>query len=437
VDSTYRGIYFGGLNPNTYLKATEFHHHYNGLYLNNTAVISSQTLYGNRWNNTSISFQAYNANTQGFQLSTFFVDTIIGSVYMPVNNIQGWFSHLSGNTFRCSNSLVCSTTPVTLTDSLLNAMIANGTLETNGYVNESKAIAEEYLFRQLKEDSVLIEQDSVYAAFMAEKTGDATEYLYDAEEYLRVAYNYDSVYINLIDSAKQQIELLADSINCIRENSCSGDVELLTTEISFLYQTIRNIEILREASMTNNLINARLINDIVLPDNLPQENAKIMNEIEANYLESGNSVQYLSANYSEIYSIAQQCPYAGGPAVEKARSFIALLNDTMAYNDDARCLQNGIFRLADDTIRSVVPNQIIVQPNPANNEVSIILKGNFEGLCYIQIKNAMGEEILFSQMNCVEKQKVIDVSNFAQGVYSVKINVNNITFLSSKLVIIR
>ena len=440
VDSTYRGIYFGGLNPSTYLKATEFHHHYNGLYLNNAANISWQTLYGNRWNNSNLSYQAENANVLGYTSSLFYVDTTLGNVYVPVNNIpgqNGWFRHLDGNTFRCSNSLVCSTTPVTLTDSLLNTMIANGTLETNGYVNESKAIAEEYLYRQLKEDSVLIEQDSVYAAFMAERTDEATAYLYDAEVYLKAAYNYDSVYINLIDSAKQQIELLADSIICIRENSCSGDVELLTTEISFLYQTIRNIEILREASMTNNLINARLINDIVLPDNLPQENAKIMNEIETNYLESGNSVQYLSANYSEIYSIAQQCPYAGGPAVEKARSFIALLNDTMAYNDDARCLQNGIFRLADDTIRSVVPNQIIVQPNPANNEVSIILKGDFEGLCKVQIRNAIGKIVLTDEMNCKDSVHKINLSNISQGIYIVKVNINNNTFFNTKLVIIK
>ncbi|MBE7510764.1 MAG: hypothetical protein HS118_11360 [Bacteroidia bacterium] len=36
------------------------------------------------------------------------------------------------------------------------------------------AIAEEYLFRPLMEDSTLIEADSAYAAFMAEKTGEAT-----------------------------------------------------------------------------------------------------------------------------------------------------------------------------------------------------------------------------------------------------------------------
>ncbi|MBE7510161.1 MAG: hypothetical protein HS118_08215 [Bacteroidia bacterium] len=223
VDSTFRGVYFGGINPSTYLKATEFHHHFNGLYLNNAAVISSQTLYGNRWNNANISFQAENANTQGYQLSTFYVDTILGSVYVPINNIPSWFKHLDGSTFHCSNSTVCSTAPVALTDSVLNLMIANGTLDSEEYVAESKAIAEEYLFRQLMEDSTLIEADSAYAVFMEENMGEPVEYLYNTEEYMRAAYEYYSVYSNLIDSCNLQIALIADSINKLEElQLCNG-----------------------------------------------------------------------------------------------------------------------------------------------------------------------------------------------------------------------
>ena len=206
---------------------------------------------------------------------------------------------------------------------------------------------------------------------------------------------------------------------------------------NFLNQTINNITIQREATLNDNLNEAELQNDYVVNGELPETNSKLINEIEIEYLERGNDIQYLIDNYSGILAIASQCPFAGGAAVERARSFIALLNDTIAYNDDNICLQSGIYRYANDTVRTVEENKIIIQPNPASNEVSIILKGEFEGLCNIQIKNAMGEEILFSQMNCAEKQRMVDVSNLAQGVYIVKVNVNNITFLNSKLVIVR
>ncbi len=443
VDSLYRGISFGGINPSTYLKATEFHHHYNGLYLNNSAVISSQTHYGNRWNNANNSFQAENANTNGYQLSTFFVDSTLSNIYKPTHNISGWFLHLDGNTFYCYNSSVCATPPSALTDSALNAMIANGTLESVDYAEESKAIAEEYLFRQIMEDSTLIEADSAYAAFMEENMGEPVEYLYNAEEYMRAAYSYDTVYSNLIDSCKLQIKLFTDSINMYSSGTGVGTTNsdsLKTTwfyKVNFLNQTINNINLIREAMLAGNAANAKLINEIVVPDNLPQENTKYMNSIEANYLERGNDIQYIADNFSGIYSIASQCPYSGGPAVEKARSFIALLNDTIAYNDDNICLQSGIYRFASDSAKTIEESKIIIQPNPASNEISIILKGNFEGLCSVQIQNVIGETVLTDEMNCKDSIHKINLLNIPQGIYMVKVNVNNSTFVNTKFVIIK
>lgn len=206
---------------------------------------------------------------------------------------------------------------------------------------------------------------------------------------------------------------------------------------NFLNQTINNITIQREATLNDNLNEAELQNDYVVNGELPETNSKLINEIEIEYLERGYDIQYLIDNFSAILSVAQQCPYAGGNAVIRARVWISMINDSIEYNDNAVCLQSGIYRLGVDITSEKINDEIIIQPNPASNEVSIILKGEFEGLCNIQIKNAMGEEILFSQMNCAEKQRMVDVSNLAQGVYIVKVNVNNITFLNSKLVIVR
>jgi len=65
---------------------------------------------------------------------------------------------------------------------------------------------------------------------------------------------------------------------------------------------------------------AELINDIVVPENLPQENTQRINEIEIQFQESGYDIQVIIDNYVEIFAIASQCPYAGGPAVERARA---------------------------------------------------------------------------------------------------------------------
>jgi hypothetical protein len=133
-----------------------------------------------------------------------------------------------------------------------------------------------------------------------------------------------------------------------------------------------------------------------------------------------------------------QCPYVGGGAVERARSMIAMVNDSIVYNDSYTCLQSGIYRMAkSDSLIDDSNNKIIIQPNPASNEVNIVLKGMYEGLCNIQIQNSVGEIIFIEQMNCKDSIYKINTSKFPQGIYIVKVNVNNFDFVNSKLVIIR
>jgi uncharacterized repeat protein (TIGR01451 family) len=445
VDSTYRGVFFGGPNPGTYLKGTEFHHHFNGLYLNTSSNISLQPMFGNRWNNTTWSFQAENANTNGYANSIFFVDTTLSNVYKPSNNIpgqSGWFQHYSGYTFYCSGTSICTSPPPALAVADLEEMIATGSLESVDYAEESQAIAEEYLYRTLEEDSNLILEDSAYVQFMLEKQDDAVGYLYDAEEYMRAAYQSDSVYLNLIDSCYHRIDVLKDSITYLEGNQPANFETIhdqLIFAIEFIAQTIQNIQIQREATMSGNLADAQLINDLVIPDNLPQENTQYINDIEIHYQESGYNIDVIRESYTGIFAIASQCPYAGGPAVERARAFIALLNDSASYDDDNVCLQSGIYRTAgvDSSNSKNDFKAINIQPNPANDKVTINLIGKFEGLCNIEIKNTLGKTVLQKQMNCKEAVSVLDISAFAPGIYTIKINVNNSNFINSKLVVVR
>lgn len=442
VDSVYRGVYFGGVNPNTYLKGTEFYHHFNGLYLNSSSNISFQTHFGNRWNNSTWSFQAENANTFGFANSRFYVDSSLSTIYKPANNIAGWFQLTAGSTFYCSNSLVCSSPPPALTADSLEIMIANGMLESEDYAEESQAIAAEYLYRLLEEDSTLMLEDSSYVQFVLENTGETIGLLYDVEEYLRAAYEFDTVYINLTDSAYQQITNLNDSIIWLEEHQ-PANWETLREQhinsINFLNQTIQNIQIQREAMLNGNLQDAELINDIVVPENLPQDNTQRINEIEIQFQEQGNDLQVIIDNYAEIFAIASQCPYAGGPAVERARALLALLNDSIFYDDDNVCLQSGIYRSAGiDSMMSKNEVRLInINPNPASNSVTVSLIGKFEGLCNIEIKNSIGETVLLKQTNCENSVNNVDISKIAAGFYTIKVSVNNSNSANTKLVIVR
>ncbi|MBV6454529.1 MAG: hypothetical protein FNNCIFGK_01785 [Bacteroidia bacterium] len=208
---------------------------------------------------------------------------------------------------------------------------------------------------------------------------------------------------------------------------------------NFLNQTINNLYIVREATLNDNLNEAELQNEYVVNGELPEINTAYINEIEIEYLERGNDIQYLIDNYSGILAIASQCPFAGGAAVERARSFIALVNDSVYYDDENVCLQSGIYRMANvDSEKINNSNSIIIKPNPANDKVEVLLNGDFgDGLCKIEIRNSIGETVMVIEMNCKEKRKIIELNKLTQGVYSININANNILQSITKLVIIK
>lgn len=202
---------------------------------------------------------------------------------------------------------------------------------------------------------------------------------------------------------------------------------------NFLNQTINNITIQREATLNNNLENAELQNEYVVNGELPEINTAFMNEVEINYIERGNDIQYLIDNFSDILAIAQQCPYYGGEAVYRARAVLELINDSLVYNDDANCLLYGIYRQGQTTTYNDL--NIIVKPNPANSYVSIRVNcvddTNFE----TEILNSVGQSVLRNILQC-NKENIVKLNSLQQGIYTVVVKTTDKTEYF-KLVIVR
>jgi hypothetical protein len=271
---------------------------------------------------------------------------------------------------------------------------------------------------------------------MEENQSEPVAYLYDAEEYLRAAYQYDSTMMALIDSCNLQITILTDSLEKLYVEGLDDLVEQVIYTIGFLNQTINNINIQRESIITDNLANADYMNEFVVNGELPETNAAAVNDIEIYYLETGQDKQVLIDNYNELLSIAQQCPFVGGSAVERARSMISIINDSVIYNDDYICLQSGIYRIGRDTVSEKVNDEIIIQPNPAGDYITITAKSINAENCKIEIINNLNQIVLSKQLNC-NNQERIDVSKINQGLYAVKIILNDNLIKVQKLIITR
>ena len=138
--------------------------------------------------------------------------------------------------------------------------------------------------------------------------------------------------------------------------------------------------------------------------------------------------------------IKTQCPYTGGPAVERARSYIAMINDSMEYFDDDVCLQVGVYRSesASNIISSLhFTNKVTIIPNPAGNQFEIILNSNQEGICKVIIRNSKKQLIYNNKFPCDENSLQVSSDNWAPGVYMISVLIDNSFTEIQKLVIVK
>lgn len=310
------------------------------------------------------------------------------------------------------------------------------------FVPESKMIAQMDLFEELKEDSILKNSNAVFGNFVNDKENESIGYLYKSNEKLKDLDNF---------SVQQQATLsFADSIISIYMN----EIKTLDS-ISANDSTVNNAQA-RENLMNNlatqliakeNVINqvlttnvakiadAMSFNSLASATGLPDDNMKFINGINTLYLQHG--IDSLNTYYQQILSVAAQCPQAGGKAVYTARSFVSLLNDSITYDDENNCLQQGYYRLSVTDSSAMQATDVALIPNPADETTQIILNKKYEGVCKVSITDAYSKTVYVNEFDCKQQKLYISTKGFSQGVYHVRISINNNYIKTAKLVIAR
>lgn len=440
VDGHYRGIWFGGncsLSDSNF-RGNTMQNNFEGLYLNNMAVIGVQTRTGNLWSNYSGSKGARCANGSGYLSSIFFVDFSIPAE-KPSFAPTGWFFNQPGSIFSCG-SYCTNLLSRKNNDNSYQQMVASDSSLTSAFIPENKNIAKQGLFEELSLDSDLRNSDTLFANFYTANENGSLGKVFQAKENIKEAKELtpsDSYLIALSDSL---IKIKKDSISIMDKNtsfySSSNYFAVrsnLIVSLNTLLQTKANILLQNDIKVEANLDSANAIASSIIPTELPEENWKFIQQMQVLYEKHG--IDGLRNYYSQILSISQQCPFAGGRAVAIARNFVELFNDRMIYDDDLTCLQNGIYKVIQQNVSN--EEEVRIMPNPANNfiEVQFDKETNLTD-CDLQIMNSLGEVVL--QKNLYEKNtKRINVSSLTNGVYIVHIKKSNSIEFNSKLIIVR
>jgi hypothetical protein len=183
----------------------------------------------------------------------------------------------------------------------------------------------------------------------------------------------------------------------------------------------------------NEIQDAAMKNQNLVPVELPEIDAAIINEIYTLYETDGEIP--IEQELSTILSVANQCPYAGGKAVYQARALVHLFTDSVQYNDEAVCLQSGIFRVGEENKE----NQTLsfsLSPNPAKEKVRVNFSLKVDEPFTIQLLDITGREIKCQSFATSAKVE-LDITALPSGMYIVRASIPDSKQLSQKLTVIR
>jgi hypothetical protein len=207
-------------------------------------------------------------------------------------------------------------------------------------------------------------------------------------------------------------------------------------EINTLKQDISNIIFSDNTNKAAKLHEATTWNNAVQPNEIPEYNLKQVNDINIIY-QRENSKDSIAQYYGTLLNIAEQCPQSGGIAVYNARSLVAFFNNTIFYDDDNVCLQQGYYRLSNELKNNKILKESALIPNPASKYADVVLNKTFEGICRIKITDIYSKMIFEKSFDCSKNYYRINTSGFLNGMYYVQIIINDNAQNVVKLIIVK
>jgi len=474
-DASARGMYFGGGNCiGTVMRGNLMDNGYVGLYLDNSAVIDQQPLiqpimdpyHGNEWTgNFSSGFGAVNWNTlQGMNVNLFTIRDPASpggnAIHLPIfptvqpgwPNNNGWFAlQTSGSSFECSPSPGIPFCGGSLaggggdgrSSEDLRMSIAQDDTITVEYIAESKAVAKQYLFKELTQDSLLLGSSVVFQDFASNNLNSAIGKLHNAKERFSEYGDVDATGNGILLSSDSLTKVYLENIIYLDSLAILGQFpnyisqrQNLINLIAIQNQNAKTIIDLQKSLDSIQLNLAGVANNAAVTIDLPHTNEKYVNEKLLQFYSEG--IGALIPSYSQILAIAIQCPYAGGPSVYRARVLIEMLDGAVEYDDAGVCLQAGYFREQHRVkMEPINLSGVRIIPNPANTQAEIVLSGHYKGVCDLTIIDAIGKLQFNKQFNCEERNFKIDLRNLSPGIYSVSVKINAEIVQNLKLVITR
>jgi len=440
IDSSQIGFHFIGLSP-LFLSANSMKNNFWGLEIDTLTEIGPQKNKGNIWLNYRDTVGAVNWNytIPGLQGSVFRTSGAYPSIYWPLiaSWESNWFKFLSDPEEGCGHTCDVQQLADTTRDESLEMSIAQGSYSTT---QENVVVADQYLFDLLAGDSVMLHSESAFENFYASHESGTVGQINEVANNIKAAYQIDSVIADSIEliqvaSTNTTSNLYAlDSLSLINMPvDYMSQREFMISNRDSIAGELEDLLIQKNQHSNAFFDSASTLNQNVVASQIPQQNELTINEACFKFIAFGSDT--LLSNFPEVLNIAHQCPSVGGPAVYRARTLVALITDTIDYDD--ACQQTGSLRIQLSATKKRSTPMISVIPNPANNKITISINQTLEGMCRIEIANLLGETVLSQAGNCKEQKFSLNTAYLNPGIYSVRLITGSVCSNIVKLVIAR
>jgi hypothetical protein len=452
TDGHHIGIFFGGNCPATNFAGNDLWDHNLGLNLNGSAVIDTQTHAGNRWLGTYTNFGAVNNNAaivSDLYKNLFIVNSSAGSGYIPSfpsasPDNTGWFDLVgSGTTYLCDTTCP-EASRLDGGSEELRQLVAKDSIITTEFIPESKIIARQHLYEELKTDPSLILSNTTLHAFQVNNQFTSIGYLSNARNFFNQSTQLDATIANDLSQTSASISAINHQIFAFDSLIAFQPTHELLQERNIAIQALE-----AELSVQSNLINlhanpivtlyqqARNNNNLVVPVGIPDANEKYINYIILKFQEGG--FENITSDFVGILNLAQQCPYSGGKAVYVARTFVSLFDDEVSYDDKTTCEVLGFLRTQNLTENHNVNSNFQIQPNPAFSFIDIIFDTQYAPTIKLKltILDNKGSVVLYAEHNSSNTLFRVDTSKLNSGVYAVQLQGADLHYKTQKLILLK
>ncbi len=269
---------------------------------------------------------------------------------------------------------------------------------------------------------------------------------------------------------KQQLYAQLDADSALRYS----DMDLLTFYNNYSLEPIGDIrdadlamQVLSDSSISSTEFISRYTTALNNNYNISSPDNWVMNEQAINLMElkfERYGIDSLNdADQSEIYSLANSCPFVEGSAVYKARILWSNFEPDAVFDDRVLCIagQNKNTDYTNVDIDSLYESQIIlanniqnisavstvrfnnnekniadvsVYPNPANQQIIISYKSASDGV--FKLYNAQGEVLINTSLSNNVTKTLLSINSISNGVYYYEVEFANMKKTIGKLIIL-